>query len=83
MSLPYRNRELFPVIKAGAHPRLGHPWGWGAVVVRAATKNEECADCGPRRTRAKEVRHVMPDGRSICTGCARARCEANGLTLKE
>lgn len=66
-----------PIIATGIHPLNGRPWGHGATAVRLAHRREPCDECDTLAKRG-EGRHLMPDRATICTPCARTRCEAHG-----
>lgn len=69
-------KNLTPLapIAPGAHPILGRPWGHGATAITRVDRNTPCADCArPLRTLDDRLAHLMPDGLTICTPCARTR----------
>ena len=59
---------------------LGHPWGYGAVKVRTPEKGWVCPECSSKPSKDAGA-HTMPDGREICSGCARRGCESPTVTI--
>lgn len=59
---------------------FGHPWGWGAVSVSGAQKGWVCPECSSK-PRKDQGAHTMPDGRVICSGCARRLWESPEATI--